>query len=469
MATDFSEVGANAVVAVQNAIVKLAIDNAGSNRTQRIQSIQNKLSTVQPRTAAVAPKPASRYPAHARMQPKALNPVQSYVPNRLEASINAYFDPPFRSDSYVKSSAYLKPHTTLDYLRSGLEQRIAASASAVEEAVRARSASPSLPNQAGHKFGVRLVSGNVLPPRLQRLQAMEQWTTPHPSQVQSDTAPFSQHRLLAQPPAYQPVLHPITTVPSSPVAPKPLAAPKPCPTKPLPSVDNTAKQPPPPAVCPKPVEASPSSSRSQVLQPSTSAASCAKRTQPNRPTGVAAPDKPPVPVAPTPAPAPLARSRGNKRQRRRPADSSLPKNGAGSATSIANPPNISSSTQPTIPPAQLSKQQVPVIPASSQQSGPSGTPSAKPNLKGRYPNRSARSKRNGAAGPKDTSAPAPVPTPAPVPAPSPAPPPLSFQTNNQPLTSTQETCTAAKGANKKKRYFKKSKPNKPSISTTTGS
>ncbi|KAG8780906.1 hypothetical protein FRC12_022460 [Ceratobasidium sp. 428] len=170
--------GVNAVEAVQNVIVKLAMDNAELGHAQRMQEMQNKFST-KPLSAGLVP----RYPVHPQLQLKQpLEYPQYFRTSQMQASINAYFDPPtthtLRSKSQMQQPTYPKSNPALDSLRSGLEKRVAASASAVEEAVRARSASPSLPPPITRSGSTRSVSNPVLPPRLQRLQAARAWTAP---------------------------------------------------------------------------------------------------------------------------------------------------------------------------------------------------------------------------------------------------------------------------------------------------
>ncbi|KAG8737888.1 hypothetical protein FRC10_007559 [Ceratobasidium sp. 414] len=445
--------GVNAVEAVQSAIVKLAMDNAGLGRVQRMQAMQTKLSTTPPPSAGLV----ARYPVHShRQQIQPLDYPQHSRTNQMQASINAYFNSPTVHVvcSHSQHGAHTKSNPTLDSLRSGLEKRIAASASAIEEAVRARSASPSLPNQTARSVNARSLPGPgpVLPPRLQRLHAMRAWTSPQLSLAQLEIPAFSQQPSSALPPALPRL--PTSPMPS-PVAPQQLATVPP--SLPEPSSDNSTKQSPP-------LPATKSSASSVPLpQPGIlpPASTDTKKERPPHLHGIVVGQ---TPVPPAPATAPLARSKRGKPDKRRSADGVSSKKHAGPSASKANPSGASSA-----------KSNAPVIvkesatPNPSQPSGSGGSPPAKPKPRGKHPNRHPKSKKGVNPGKQATTPTPPGSAPAPVPvAPMPLPHPSSVPTNHvSPPPGTQENTVATKPA-RKKRYYKKSKTNKPG-STSTGS
>ncbi|KAJ1300315.1 hypothetical protein OPQ81_005136 [Rhizoctonia solani] len=167
--------GVNAVEAVQHAIVKLALDNAEACHSQRTLQRRSKRPAAPIRAGSMTAayptvnQPFARYSLDSE-RPRDLNSPHTLPHHYLGATSSAYRTP----------NAY--PHSpnniALETLRSGLELRVAASASAVEEAVRARSASPGISPQDGHMLGSRPSPGFVLPPRLQRLQGIHSRTTP---------------------------------------------------------------------------------------------------------------------------------------------------------------------------------------------------------------------------------------------------------------------------------------------------
>ncbi|CAE7110744.1 unnamed protein product [Rhizoctonia solani] len=169
--------GVNAVKAVQNAIVKLALDNVEAMHSQRAFQTRANQPTARSRVAPMATvqppvnQPFSRHSLDSE-RPRNSNPFPTASNRYLGATPHAY----------LTHNLPVYPHTstnfTLESLRSGLELRVTANANAVEEAVRARSASPSFPPQDGHVPAPRPNPGFVLPPRLQRLQGIHPRATP---------------------------------------------------------------------------------------------------------------------------------------------------------------------------------------------------------------------------------------------------------------------------------------------------
>ncbi|CAE6459671.1 unnamed protein product [Rhizoctonia solani] len=172
--------GVNAVEAVQNAIVKLALDNAEAALSRRpLQMRPNRPAAPVRTVSRMTARPTANQP-----------PLRHSLDSERPRDLNQPHTPPNRylaatSRAYRTPTLPLYPHLptnlALESLRSGLELRAAASASAVEEAVRARSASPNIPPQDVHALSSRPNPGFVLPPRLQRLQGINPRTTPLPT------------------------------------------------------------------------------------------------------------------------------------------------------------------------------------------------------------------------------------------------------------------------------------------------
>ncbi|CAE6423664.1 unnamed protein product, partial [Rhizoctonia solani] len=168
--------GVNAVEAVQHALVKLAMDNAEVAHSRRALQTRPKRPAAPMRAGSMTAayptmnQPFSRHSLDAE-RPRELNTPHTLPNQYLNVTPRAYRTP--NLPIYPHPPANL----TLESLRSGLELRAAASASAVEEAVRARSASPSFPPQDGLMPPPRPSPGFVLPPRLQRLHSA------HPSRA----------------------------------------------------------------------------------------------------------------------------------------------------------------------------------------------------------------------------------------------------------------------------------------------
>ncbi|KAG9122523.1 hypothetical protein FRC07_001057 [Ceratobasidium sp. 392] len=454
--------GANAVEAVQSAIVRLAMDNAEISHAQRMQELQSKFLARPPLSAGLVP----RYPTHPHLQPQlSLDYPQYSRTSQMQASINAYFDPPtihvLRSKSQSQHTGYPKSNPALDSLRSGLEKRVAASASAIEEAVRARSASPSLP-QAARVIAGRSVSGPVLPPRLQRLQAARAWTPPKLSLPQLEIPPFSRG-----PPSAQTSAGPL--VPASPV-PSP-ALPQQLTTFLTPSVsespkDSVAKQPPPPLVA----AGSASPPRPTNPVPSSGLSAEPKKTKPTHLPDIAI-DQTPVPVAP--ATAPLTRSKRNKHHKRRSADGASSKNHAEPSTPAVGSSNTAPRKAAT-PVVESLKE--PATPNPSQPSASASSPTTKPRPRGRHSNRYSKFKKGTQAGKQNalsipsgsSSAPAPAPPSPPPPPPASAPIPVPAPTADTPSPPIAQENTTITKPFRKKKYYKKSRTNKPG-STSTGS
>ncbi|KAG9119403.1 hypothetical protein FRC07_005584 [Ceratobasidium sp. 392] len=452
--------GANAVEAVQSAIVRLAMDNAEISHAQRMQELQSKFLARPPLSAGLVP----RYPTYPHLQPKqSLDYPQYSRTSQMQASINAYFDPPtthvLQSKSQSQHASYLKSNPALDSLRSGLEKRVAASASAVEEAVRARSASPSLP-QAARVIAGRSVSGPVLPPRLQRLQAARAWTPPKLSLAQLEIPPFSQGPSSAQ--TSRPLLS-ISPV-ASPVLPQRLVAIS------TPSVsdslkDNIAKQPPLLLVAAAPT--SPPRPTNPVPSPGLSAER--KKTKSTHLPDIVI-DQTPVPVAP--ATAPLTRSKRNKHHKRRSADGASSKNHAEPSTPAVGLSNTAPGKAAT-PVVESLKE--PATPNPSQPSASASSPTTKPRPRGRHSNRYSKfkkgpqsEKQNVPSTPDSNSAPASAPAPAPPPPPASAPIPALAPTADTPSPPIAQENTTTTKPFRKKKYYRKSKTNKPG-STSAGS
>ncbi|KAG8695268.1 hypothetical protein FRC08_007926 [Ceratobasidium sp. 394] len=446
--------GANAVEAVQSAIVKLAMDNVGLGHAQRRQTIQTKFSATPPPSAGLV----ARYPVHSLEQKQPLDYPQHSRTSQIQASINAYFDPPtvhvVRSYSQTHHNSYTKSNPALDSLRSGLEKRVAASASAVEEAVRARSASPNIPNQVVRHTTARSPpgSGLVLPPRLRRLHGMHAWTPPKLSLAQLEIPAFSQKSSSAQSPA-------LPSLPTSPM-PSPVVSQQSATVLPsLPELlsNNINKQPPPPGV------ASPTSLHAP--QPGLPAPA-SPHTKKGRPAHLQDIVVDQTLVPPAPATAPLARSKRGKHGKRRSADGASPKHRARPAAPSTNSPSAPP-MQPNAPAVEPSKE--PATPNLSQPSGSTSSPPAKPKPRSKHPNRFPKPKKRTHPGKHDVPPTPPNTAPTPVPATPTAPPlpPSIPATSVPPTPGTQENTTATKPA-RKKRYHKKSKTNKPG-STSTGS
>ncbi|QRW23893.1 WNK lysine deficient protein kinase 2 [Rhizoctonia solani] len=168
--------GVNAVEAVQHAIVKLALDNAGAVHSQRAMQARPKRPAAPIRTGSMT----GIYPT--MNQPftrRSLDSEHYRDSNPLRVLQSQYSTTAPRPSHIHNLPVYphLSANPTLESLRSGLELRAAASASAIEEAVRARSASPGVTPQDGHGPGSRSNPGFILPPRLQRLQSVHPRTT----------------------------------------------------------------------------------------------------------------------------------------------------------------------------------------------------------------------------------------------------------------------------------------------------
>ncbi|KAH7332557.1 hypothetical protein B0J17DRAFT_151513 [Rhizoctonia solani] len=169
--------GANAIEAVQNALVKLAMDNVEAAHSRRTLQMRPKRSAAPMRAGsmtAVYPttnQPSSRHSLDSE-RPREPNPSHTMPNQYLGATPHAYRTP------NLPVYPHLPTNLALESLRSGLELRAAASASAVEEAVRARSASPSFAPQDGLMPAPRPSPGFVLPPRLQRLHSVYSRATP---------------------------------------------------------------------------------------------------------------------------------------------------------------------------------------------------------------------------------------------------------------------------------------------------
>ncbi|KAF8596126.1 hypothetical protein BDV93DRAFT_548520 [Ceratobasidium sp. AG-I] len=449
---------ANAVEVVQNAIVKLAIDNAGVNHMKRIQSLHNRLANIPSRSATLGPN----YPA-GHFHKLATDPLQSYGAHQLRDAVNNYFDAPrlgsFQPIIHSHGNAFPRSNPALDSLRSGLELRAAASVSAVEEAVRARSASPSLPNQEAHKLGMRAISGSTLPPRLQRLQAMQAWTHSQAPAPYLDTPAFPKRGPTSRPPVRQHVTS--SSQPSR--VPQPTAPLQARHIEHLPPVDDV-----------------PSSSQRGV-PPETSAAPPVPQTstepQP-RPSDKQSHlsnivvEKGPVP--PAPMTAPLARPRG-RHQKRRSAEASPPKTRTAPRTPTKQPPNTSSPTISTTSTVPASWEKASTV-GSPQQPGQPGQPGdtfAKSRSKANYwkdikARRKASPKKQAPTPALPSAPPNPPPSkPLPPNPPSTNPPPTQVSPA-QPLEKAPAGGVTTGGANKRRKYYKKSKPTKPSTSTSAG-
>lgn len=440
---------------MQNAIVKLAMDNAGVNHMQRIQSLHNRLANIPARSATLG----SNYPSAHFHQP-ATDPSQLYGPHQLRDAVDSYFDAPkpgsFRPIIHSHGNAFPRSNPTLDSLRSGLELRAAASVSAVKEAVRARSASPSLPNPEAPKLVMRAPSGTTLPPRLQRLQAMQAWAHPQPPVPHMDIPAFSTRESSSRPLVHQHAMS----------FPQPLTTPQY--TTPL------QRRPIEPVL----VDGISSSSQSGI-QPATSTAF--PMPQPSPKLRSRASDKQShlssiiinkEPVAPAPATAPLARPRG-KHQKRRSAETSSPKTRPTPETPVKQLPNTSSPMVSTPSTAPTSSDKASAAGSPQQPGQPVNAP-AKSKSKGNYWKNIKAKKKALTKKQEDTPALSIAPSnprpPKPLP---PIPPatnsPLTQISPAQPLGGTPEGGATTGGTNKKRKYYKKSKPTKPSTSTSAGS
>ncbi|KAF8747679.1 hypothetical protein RHS02_00035, partial [Rhizoctonia solani] len=168
--------GVNAVEAVQHAIVRLALDNAGAVHSQRAMQARSKRPAAPMRTGSMT----GIYPTmNQSFTRRSLDSEHYRDSNPLRALQSQYSTTAPRPSHIHNLPVYphLSANPTLESLRSGLELRAAASASAIEEAVRARSASPGVTPQDGHGPGSRSNPGFILPPRLQRLQSVHLRTT----------------------------------------------------------------------------------------------------------------------------------------------------------------------------------------------------------------------------------------------------------------------------------------------------
>ncbi|CAE6456947.1 unnamed protein product [Rhizoctonia solani] len=173
--------GVNAVEAVQNAILRLTLDNAEAAHSQRaIQARPRRLVTPVRGGSMTGAYPTMNQPFSRQSldfeRPRSLNSIHA-LPNQYLATI-----PHGSLAANLPGYHHLPANFALESLRSGLELRAAASATAVEEAVRARSASPSITPQDAHASSSRPNPGFILPPRLQRLQSIHSRTsTPVPN------------------------------------------------------------------------------------------------------------------------------------------------------------------------------------------------------------------------------------------------------------------------------------------------
>ncbi|QRV82727.1 WNK lysine deficient protein kinase 2 [Ceratobasidium sp. AG-Ba] len=440
--------GVNAFEAVQTAIVKLAVDNAGTKQSQQLQNLQAKHMATPPPAAGLALR-------------QGINPRQQRNPSldqslcsqtsQVQASINAYFDPPntrnFQPTLPVQQPIYPKPNPALDSLRSGLEKRIAASASAVEEAVRARNASPIISKQPVRSVVSHPPSLAALPPRLQRLHGIQTWTSPKLSLAQLEIPPFSRTSS-SQPSAHS---HLTASPMPSPILSHQLAAPWPV----IPEVSMNNTKPASSVPCP-----SPSVPPSHPPRSATSGPSVAS-VKKERPAHLQDISIGPTSV-PAPATAPLTRSKKAKHDKRRSTDQAASQTKA-EAVSLAVEFPSKSLVQPATP--VIASTQEPAIPSSPRPSGSTDSPRTK--FKSRNRNRNyQKAKRRGDPAKPDSPPAASDPTLTPAPPTPPAPP--SNLVNTVSLSTSVQEATTTANVPKKKKYYKRNKTNK-AASTSTGS
>ncbi|QRV96713.1 WNK lysine deficient protein kinase 2 [Ceratobasidium sp. AG-Ba] len=440
--------GVNAFEAVQTAIVKLAVDNAGSKQSQQLQNLQAKHMATPPPSAGLAPRQGIN-PRQQRKSP--LDQSLCSQTSQVQASINAYFDPPntrnFQPTLPVQQPIYPKSNPALDSLRSGLEKRIAASASAVEEAVRARNASPIISKQPVRSVVSHPPSVAALPPRLQRLHGIQTWTSPKLSLAQLEIPPFSRTSS-SQPSAHS---HLTASPMPSPIVSHQMAAPWPV----IPEVPVNNTKPASPVPCPAPSVPSSHPPRSATSGPPVAPL---KKGRPAHLQDIAVGSTSVL----APATAPLTRSKKAKHDKRRSADEAASQTKAEPVSLAVESPS-KSLVQPATP--VIVPTQEPAIPSSPRPSGSTDSPPTKPRSRNRNRNYQ-KAKRQGVSAKPD---PPPVGSdPAPAPAPPTPPAPPSNPVNAVSLsTSVQETTTTANVA-KKKKYYKRNKTNK-AASTSTGS
>ncbi|CAE6454537.1 unnamed protein product [Rhizoctonia solani] len=400
--------GVNAVEAVQHAIVKLALDNAEAVQSRRALQTRAKRPAAPVRAGSMTiayPSVNQPFPRHS------LDSERPRDPNLLHALPNQYLGATPRG--YRTPNLPIYPHApthlALDSLRSGLELRAAASANAVEEAVRARSVSPSFPPQDGQALGPRPNPGFILPPRLQRLQGIHPRGTPPLPTPRLDVPTLPSPRLnfpalQQRRSSYEPSL------PTSPVVtlyPGTLAMPHPSlihrqyPTTPLVQERNQAFL---NANTPK-VELFPLVPR-QSRVPSASASS--NRSQL---ANIVVDNKP---IPPAPATAPLARNHGeHRRQTRRSAEAVLSSSQDSKTTPVTIVPIPPAPVAPVpAPPVPVALEPVPSTPAQSMASSP------KPKQNGAK-RRWVKHRKNPAPGQTKTVATGPTPTTPIVPPPKP--------------------------------------------------
>lgn len=422
--------------AVQCAIVRLALDNAGTSHKPHVSEVYQK-----PRIPPSYPVPTPNPPIRNQLPQRQSSDMHHlYEPSQLRALTNSYFSGPGRSFPGPNSRVYPRANHALDTLRSGLELRAAASASAVEEAVRARSASPSLSNQdATHALGIRSASGFVLPPRLQRLQGMNPRTSPQRSLGRLDM-PVK----LQQP-------GPLSSIPfvptqsgsiysRAPGIPQQPALSRSHLPDPMPkgrsSLDSSFRS----------LESGRAMSRSEASRIDTPLRS--KTQLPNIIVGSG-------PVSPAPATAPMTQVGEQKYQPRRSTEaaSNKPK-----PFRSKTDPDSASAKSASIASASTGATPAPVLPDQERSRGPSTSqPSqstnSSPQSKGKGRNHRRYYKKKPAPEVKDSSK-SVAPAPAPAPAPPPAPP-------RSPAAQPEATPTAANnapGSKKKTKRYKKSKP-----------
>ncbi|KAG8698625.1 hypothetical protein FRC11_014292, partial [Ceratobasidium sp. 423] len=340
--------GVNAVEAVQNAIVKLAMDNAEAVHSQRT------LQTRSNRPAAPT-RAASTTTAYPTAQPprRSLDSERPRDPSPLHTLQNQYLAAPSRAYRTPTLPLYPHPPTNLalESLRSGLELRAAASASAVEEAVRARSASPNIPPQDGHVLGSRPNPAFALPPRLQRLQGINPRATPVPTPrleiptlptLRLDIPPFQQRRSPYESPL-QPTSPASTLYPGAFNVPQYPGLVRQYPTTPLVQErSHVASN----VGTPKLEQVAPALRYSSVSEASTS-------SNRGRLTNIVVDNKPIIP--PAPATAPLSRNHGErKRQTRRSAEAVMSNSQDSKAVPVvpAPAPSTPAPTPSTETPAQ---------------------------------------------------------------------------------------------------------------------
>ncbi|CUA74815.1 hypothetical protein RSOLAG22IIIB_11512 [Rhizoctonia solani] len=403
--------GVDAVEAVQHAIVKLALDNAEAAQSRRTLQTRAKRPAAPVRAGSVmaAYPPANQAFMRHSFDSERLRDLKP--PHTLP---NQYLG--LTSRAYRAPNLAVYPHTptnlALESLRSGLELRAAASVSAVEEAVRARSASPSFPLQDGQPLAPRPNLGFVLPPRLQRLQSM------HPRATPSLPTPHLEIPTLPSPRLDIPTLQQRRSSYESPRQP----------ASPTVTLYPGTLSIPPYSVLPRQHRTAPLVHERNLLVPNVGAPQVEKATIVSRaPEASKSLNKSQLPnivvdnkpVPPAPATAPLSRNHGeNRRQTRRSAEAVLSSSKDPKVALVApTPAPVPPTPAPPAPPATLAPEPTPGANTASQ----AVASSPKPKQKGTR-RRWVKHRKSPASEQTKTTTPVPVSVPSTpvVPAPKPS-------------------------------------------------